>query len=212
MKTLNDQIRSLGSEKVEILKEIRDFRKGIVILQWENTRADMEVDSRPHLCSRVHAWTRARPTLAVVVCPSFPARARDIMTRDTYPIMTRDTYPKLPSCPIPSSLAPPPPGLTHQPRQMPPDLPPDLPPDAPRLPPDLPPDDPQAVDLVERTKEFQLLRVTKDLQLKISGGSEENQHVSEAGSAWAVTGIGMGRHPPLNRLRRVDCADPPTVG
>lgn len=43
VKTLNDQIRSLGSEKVEILKEIRDFRKGIVMLQWENKRADMEV-------------------------------------------------------------------------------------------------------------------------------------------------------------------------
>jgi len=77
--TLNNQIRALGGEKVEILKEIRDFRKGIVMLQWENKRADME-----------------------------------------------------------------------------------------------------AIDLVERTKEFQLLRVTKDLQHKIRGGSEENQQVEVA--------------------------------
>ena len=39
---------------------------------------------------------------------------------------------------------------------------------------------PQAADLVERTKEFQLLRVTKDLQGKIRGGSEENQQVEVA--------------------------------
>ena len=71
---LNTSIRTLGGEKVQILKEIRDFRKGIVQLQWENKRADME-----------------------------------------------------------------------------------------------------AVDLVERTKEFQLLRVTKGLQDKIRGGSDDNQ-------------------------------------
>ena len=32
-------------------------------------------------------------------------------------------------------------------------------------------------ELIERTKEFQLLRVTKDLQHMIRGGSEENQQV-----------------------------------
>ena len=77
--SLNNQIRAQGAEKAQILKEIRDFRKGIVMLQWENKRADME-----------------------------------------------------------------------------------------------------AIDLVERTKEFQLLRVTKDLQHKIRGGSEENQQVEVA--------------------------------
>jgi len=76
---LNKEIRKLGSEKVEILMEIRDFRKGIVMLEWENQRSDM-----------------------------------------------------------------------------------------------------QAEDLIERTKEFQLLRVTKDLQGKIRGGSEENQQVEVA--------------------------------
>ena len=76
---LNKEIRRLGGEKVDILKEIRDFRKGIVMLQWESTKADMEAD-----------------------------------------------------------------------------------------------------DLVERTKEFQLLRVTKDLQSKIRGGGEENHAVEVA--------------------------------
>jgi len=76
---LNKDIKLLGGEKVQILREIRDFRKGIVQLEWENSRADME-----------------------------------------------------------------------------------------------------AVDLIERTKEFQLLRVTKDLQGKIRGGSEENQQVEVA--------------------------------
>jgi len=76
---LNGSVRQLGHEKVDILKEIRDFRKGIVMLEWENQRADMEAE-----------------------------------------------------------------------------------------------------DLVERTKEFQLLRVTKDLQGKIRGGSEENQQVEVA--------------------------------
>ena len=76
---LNGSVRQLGREKVVILKEIRDFRKGIVMLEWENQRADMEAE-----------------------------------------------------------------------------------------------------DLVERTKEFQLLRVTKDLQGKIRGGSEENQQVEVA--------------------------------
>jgi len=79
VKNLNDQIRALGAEKVQILTEIRNFRKLIVMLQWENKRTDME-----------------------------------------------------------------------------------------------------AVDLVERTKEFQLLRVTRDLQNKIRGGSEENQQVEVA--------------------------------
>jgi len=41
---LNKEIRKLGREKVDILKEIRDFRKGIVMLQWESKRADMEAD------------------------------------------------------------------------------------------------------------------------------------------------------------------------
>ena len=73
MTELNKEIRRLGCEKVDILKEIRDFRKGIVMLQWEAKKADM-----------------------------------------------------------------------------------------------------QAEDLIERTKDFQLLRVTKDLQSKIRGGGEDN--------------------------------------
>jgi len=73
---LNIEIKKLGGEKVDILKEIRDFRRGIVMLQWENERSEM-----------------------------------------------------------------------------------------------------QAVDLIEQTKEFQLLRVTKDLQHMIRGGSEQNQQV-----------------------------------
>lgn len=76
---LNGSVRQLGKEKTVILKEIRDFRKGIVMLEWENHRADMEAE-----------------------------------------------------------------------------------------------------DLIERTKEFQLLRVTKDLQGKIRGGSEDNQQVEVA--------------------------------
>ena len=71
---LNHDIKKLAREKIQILKEIRDFRRGIVQLQWERERAEMEAD-----------------------------------------------------------------------------------------------------DLVERTKEFQLLRVTKDLQHLIRGGSEDNQ-------------------------------------
>jgi predicted nuclease with TOPRIM domain len=76
---LNGQVRQLGREKVGILREIRDFRKGIVMLEWENQRADMEM-----------------------------------------------------------------------------------------------------TDLVERTKEFQLLRVTKDLQGKIRGGAEDDQAAEAA--------------------------------
>lgn len=69
----------MAKEKVEVLKEIRDFRRGIVVLQWEKERAAMEAE-----------------------------------------------------------------------------------------------------DLVERTKEFQLLRVTKDLQHLIRGGSEDEQQAEVA--------------------------------
>ena len=41
---LNHDIKKLAREKIQILKEIRDFRKGIVMLQWENNRADMEAE------------------------------------------------------------------------------------------------------------------------------------------------------------------------
>ena len=44
VKSLNVEIKKLGGEKVEILKEVRDFRRGITLLQWENTRSDMEAD------------------------------------------------------------------------------------------------------------------------------------------------------------------------
>merc|ERR1711988_996170 len=101
VKTLNDQIRALGGEKVEILKEIRDFRKGIVMLQWENKRADME-----------------------------------------------------------------------------------------------------AVDLVERTMEFQLLRVTKDLQHKIRGGSEENQQVEVAALERKLESLRMTHDDKIAELKR----------
>ena len=77
---LNGEVRKLGKEKVTILREIRDFRKGIVMLEWENKKFDMECE-----------------------------------------------------------------------------------------------------DAIERTKEFQLLRVTKDLQDKIRGGGEDN-HALEVAS------------------------------
>jgi len=76
VESLNVEIQKLAGEKVNILKEIRDFRRGIVCIQWENERAEREAE-----------------------------------------------------------------------------------------------------DLLELTKEFQLLRVTKDLQSVIKGGSEENQQV-----------------------------------
>ena len=79
VKELNADIKKLGLEKVEILKEVRDFRRGIALLQWDNTRADME-----------------------------------------------------------------------------------------------------AVDLTERVRDLQLLRVTKDLQQKMKGGGEEKQQVEVA--------------------------------
>jgi len=101
VKTLNDQIRALGSEKVEILREVRDFRKGIVMLQWENKRADME-----------------------------------------------------------------------------------------------------AIDLVERTKEFQLLRVTKDLQHKIRGGSEENQQVEVAALERKLESLKAAHDDKISELKR----------
>eukprot|EP00741_Cyanophora_paradoxa_P010843 tig00020544_g10483.t1 len=41
---LNNIIRQLGKEKVTILKEIKDFRKGIHQLEWENKRLDMEAE------------------------------------------------------------------------------------------------------------------------------------------------------------------------
>jgi len=44
VKRLNTDIKKLGGEKVVILKEVRDFRRGITLLQWENTRSDMEAD------------------------------------------------------------------------------------------------------------------------------------------------------------------------
>jgi chromosome segregation ATPase len=42
VQTLNHDIKRLGGEKVEILKEVRDFRKGIAELVWENERLAME--------------------------------------------------------------------------------------------------------------------------------------------------------------------------
>jgi len=44
VKRLNVDIKKLGGEKVVILKEVRDFRRGIALLQWENTRSDMMAD------------------------------------------------------------------------------------------------------------------------------------------------------------------------
>ena len=44
VKRLNVDIKKLGGEKVVILKEVRDFRRGIALLQWENTRSDMIAD------------------------------------------------------------------------------------------------------------------------------------------------------------------------
>ena len=41
---LNAQIRALGGEKVGVLEEIKEFRKEIALLQWENERADREAE------------------------------------------------------------------------------------------------------------------------------------------------------------------------
>merc|ERR1712054_472441 len=41
---LNTRIKQLGGEKVDKLKEIRDFRKGIIELRWENQKLDMEAE------------------------------------------------------------------------------------------------------------------------------------------------------------------------
>jgi len=41
---LNKEIKSYGGEKVQILTEIRDFRKGIAELLWDNQRLAMEAD------------------------------------------------------------------------------------------------------------------------------------------------------------------------
>eukprot|EP00967_Tisochrysis_lutea_P120561 scaffold197829_cov31-Tisochrysis_lutea.AAC.2 len=76
IRELNAEIKQLGAVKVGLLEEIRDFRRGIVQLQWEAERVEMETE-----------------------------------------------------------------------------------------------------DLVEKTRDFQLLRVTKDLQDVIRGGSEESQAV-----------------------------------
>jgi chromosome segregation ATPase len=98
---LNRDIRKLGGEKVEILNEIRDFRKGIVVLEWENKRLEME-----------------------------------------------------------------------------------------------------SQDMVERTKEFQLLRVTKDLQSKIRGGAEENQQVEVASLEKKMESIKASHEEKVADLRR----------
>eukprot|EP01135_Chromosphaera_perkinsii_P008931 Nk52_evm41s1524 gene=Nk52_evmTU41s1524 len=41
---LNEQITAAGRIKVESLKEIKDYRKGIHFLEWENQRLDMEAE------------------------------------------------------------------------------------------------------------------------------------------------------------------------
>lgn len=41
---LNEQIRGLGGEKVGVLKEVRDFRRGIAQLLWDNERLGMAAD------------------------------------------------------------------------------------------------------------------------------------------------------------------------
>lgn len=60
----------------------------------------------------------------------------------------------------------------------------------------------EAIDLVERTKEFQLLRVTKDLQSKIRGGSEENQ---QACGAWEEGGARGVRNGWVVECNTLDC-------
>jgi len=42
VESLNLHIRTLGKAKVEFLTEIKDFKKGIHLLEWENTKADMD--------------------------------------------------------------------------------------------------------------------------------------------------------------------------
>lgn len=44
VRLLNADIKRLGGEKVEILREVRDFRRGIAELVWENERLGMESD------------------------------------------------------------------------------------------------------------------------------------------------------------------------
>jgi len=98
---LNREIRKLGAEKVVILKEIRDFRKGIVYLQWESTKSDME-----------------------------------------------------------------------------------------------------AADLIQRTKDFQLLRVTKDLQDKIRSGGEDNHAVEVAALERKLDQLKVSHEEKVADLRR----------
>lgn len=40
---LNAEVKRLGGEKVAVLEEIRDFRRGIVQLQWDTKRVEMEI-------------------------------------------------------------------------------------------------------------------------------------------------------------------------
>ncbi len=98
---LNREIRKLGAEKVTILKEIRDFRKGIVYMQWESTKSDME-----------------------------------------------------------------------------------------------------AADLIQRTKDFQLLRVTKDLQEKIRSGGEDNHALENAALERKLEQLKLSHEEKMADLRR----------
>ena len=43
---LNHDIKKLAREKIQILKEIRDFRRGIVQHEWERERAEVRATSR----------------------------------------------------------------------------------------------------------------------------------------------------------------------
>lgn len=44
VQALNAEIKTLGGEKIEILRELRDFRKGIAEVLWDNERLAMEAD------------------------------------------------------------------------------------------------------------------------------------------------------------------------
>lgn len=43
VKRLNAVIQSKGGAKLELLRQMKDFKRGIYMLQWENKKCDMEV-------------------------------------------------------------------------------------------------------------------------------------------------------------------------
>lgn len=55
---LNDVIKAKGGRKVEQLRNMKEFKKGIYLLEWENTECDMQVRERKGRFIRCAAYTR----------------------------------------------------------------------------------------------------------------------------------------------------------